>query len=241
MGAGNSTRWCASDRLVVVRSIVDLGGVGVAASSTHGGAGARPQPGHRGARHASARLIGRRIQRGCCLVVPVAAWGGRSQERKNPNTSERLPLTSRSSRLGPRVIRARASRLSGSVSEPRRSKSLKDMGSDHSTRWCASDRLVVVRSLVDLGGVGVAASGTHGGAGARPQPGHRGARHSSARVDRWADPAAVGSGGAGGGLWWAVPRTEKPEHQRTTSANIPLEPTRPARDSCPGLTAQRWR
>ena len=66
MGAGDSTRWCASDRLVVVRRVVDLGGVGVAASGTHGGAVARPQPGDRGARHASARLIGRRIQRRRC-------------------------------------------------------------------------------------------------------------------------------------------------------------------------------
>ncbi len=121
MGSGDSTRGRASERLVVVRSIVDLGGVGVAASGTHGGAGARPQPGDRGARHASARLIGRRIQRRWGQVVPGAAWGGRSQERKNPNTRERLPLTSRSSRLGPRAIRARASRLSGSV------RRLKDM------------------------------------------------------------------------------------------------------------------
>ena len=115
MGSGQHDRLVHDDRLVVVRSVVDLGVVGVAASGTHDGAVVRPQPGHRGVRHASARLTGRRIQRRRCRVVPVAACGGRSQERKNPNTSERLTLTSRSSRLGPRAIRARASRLSGSV------------------------------------------------------------------------------------------------------------------------------
>ena len=81
------------------------------------------------------------------------------------------------------------------------------MGSGNSTRWCASDRLVVVRSLVDLGGVGVAASGTHGGAVARPQPGHRGARHASARLIGRRIQRRPVSGGAGGGLRWAVPKT----------------------------------
>ena len=89
MGSGDSTRRCASDRLVVVRSVVDFGGVGVAVSGTHGGAVARPQPGHRGARHASARLIGRRIQRRRCRVVPVAAFGGQSQCRM---TYANIPL-----------------------------------------------------------------------------------------------------------------------------------------------------
>ncbi len=125
------------------------------------------------------------------------------------------------------------------VSEPTNSKSLKAMGSGDSTRRCASDRLVAVGSVISFGGVGVAVSGTHGGAVARPQPGDRGARHASARLDRSADPAAVGSGRAGGGLGWAVPRAKEPEHPRMTSANIPLEPTRPASDSCAGLTAQR--
>ncbi len=96
MGAGNSTRGCASDRRVVVRSVVDFGGVGVGVSGTHGGAVARRQPGHRGARLASARLIGGRIQRRWGQVVPGAAWGGRSQERKNPKhprtTSANIPL-----------------------------------------------------------------------------------------------------------------------------------------------------
>ena len=37
-GLGGSTRWCAGDRLVVVRNMVDLGGVGVAASGTRSAA-----------------------------------------------------------------------------------------------------------------------------------------------------------------------------------------------------------
>jgi hypothetical protein len=73
MGSGNSTRRCASDLLVVVRRVVDLGVVGSAASGTHGGAVARPQPGHCGVRHSSARLIGRRIQR---RAVSGRAGGG---------------------------------------------------------------------------------------------------------------------------------------------------------------------
>lgn len=80
---------CTSDRLVVGRSVVDLGVVGVAASGTHGGAVVRHQPRHRGARAASARLIGRRIQRRRCRVVPVAAWGRQSQE---PMTYANIPL-----------------------------------------------------------------------------------------------------------------------------------------------------
>ena len=103
-----------------------------------------------------------------------------------------------------------------------------------SRRRCASDRLVVGRSVVKLGVVGVAASGPHGGAVARPQPGHRGARQVSARsIGRRIQRRAV-SGRAGGSLRRAVPRA-------MTYANIPLEPTRPASDLCAGLTAQRPR
>ena len=61
---------------------------------------------------------------------------------------------------------------------------------------------------VDPGGVGVAASGTHGGAVARPQPGDRGARRISARVDRPSDPAA---GGVGRCRWW--PAVGRPKSQ----------------------------
>ena len=133
-----------------------------------------------------------------------------------------------------RAVRARLAAERRSVSEPRNSKSLKAMGSGHSTRWCASDRLVAARNSVDLGGVGVAASGTHGGAGARPKPGDRCARHASARLIgrriqrrrcRVVPVAACGG------------RSQR----RMTYANIPLEPTRPASDSRAGLTAQRAR
>ena len=89
MGSSNSTRLRASDRLVAIRSVVELGVVGVAASGTHGGAVARPQPGYRGARHVSARLTGRRIQQRAVSVVPVAASGGPSQE---PMTYANIPL-----------------------------------------------------------------------------------------------------------------------------------------------------
>ena len=89
MGSGHSTRWCASDRLVAARNIVDLGGVGVAVSGTRGAARSRGVSlGTMALDTLRRALIGRQIQRRWGQVVPGAAWGGRSQERKNPNTRE---------------------------------------------------------------------------------------------------------------------------------------------------------
>ena len=107
------------------------------------------------------------------------------------------------------------------------------MGAGHSTRGCASDRLEVVRGVFDLGGVGVAASGTH----------RRRGREASA-WGPWRSPrlgARWSVGESSGERCRVVPVAafRGQSQRRMTYAHIPLEPTRPASDSRAGLTAQR--
>ena len=115
MRSGDSTRLRASDRPGAIRGAVEFGDVGAAAEGTGPAMRSRRRTGVQG-RSAIDRS-----------EDPAAEWDWRGLGRPvranlKTHKTQRLALTFRSSRLGTRAIVARASRLSGHVSQTTRSR-----------------------------------------------------------------------------------------------------------------------
>ena len=139
----------------------------------------------------------------------------------------------------PRLEECESRRLKPNVSKNWKStttntETLTGMRPDGSTRRCASDRPVAIRGVVECGGVGAA------GAGTCP------VMHRGGELARTAGAPLIGPGiqrrpASSGARRGPVRADEEPEHERTTCANLPFEPTRHRVIMGECLTAQRRR